>query len=132
MCLDFHWSNNNRYPPHFQHKSKKRSPEDDRGFFHMLGQQLSTVFSGSRQAGAHSVRWDGKNAKTPAVPAGIYVLRTFCRGAEVHQKDHPAQVIFFGQVKPPRSIEDCGAVFIAGLDAWQPVLGNLFTIYRAL
>jgi flagellar hook assembly protein FlgD len=43
--------------------------------FNMLGQQVRTVFSGSRQAGAYSVRWDGKNAKGQAVPAGVYVLR---------------------------------------------------------
>jgi len=43
--------------------------------YNMLGQQVSTVFSGSRQAGAYSVRWDGKNAKGQAVPAGVYVLR---------------------------------------------------------
>ncbi|MDO9390741.1 MAG: LamG-like jellyroll fold domain-containing protein [bacterium] len=43
--------------------------------YNMLGQQVRTVFSGSRQAGAYSLRWDGNNAQGQAVPAGVYVLR---------------------------------------------------------
>jgi len=43
--------------------------------YNMLGQHVSTVFSGSRQAGAYSLRWDGKNARGQAVPAGVYMLR---------------------------------------------------------
>ncbi|MBI5805361.1 T9SS type A sorting domain-containing protein [candidate division TA06 bacterium] len=53
--------------------------------YNMLGQQVRTVFSGSRQAGAYSVRWDGRNAKGQAVPAGVYVLK-FSAGEQMFTK----------------------------------------------
>ncbi|MFQ5637514.1 MAG: FlgD immunoglobulin-like domain containing protein [bacterium] len=43
--------------------------------YNLLGQKIRTLFSGLRQAGSHTIQWDGLNDRGQQVAAGIYFLR---------------------------------------------------------
>ena len=39
----------------------------------MLGQKVRTLVSGSRNAGTHTFKWDGRDNSSKAVSAGVYM-----------------------------------------------------------
>jgi len=43
--------------------------------YNVLGQEIKTIFEGSKQAGRHYFKWDGTNYLNQQVAAGIYLYR---------------------------------------------------------
>jgi len=48
--------------------------------FNMDGQHVATLAQGQRQAGAYTLRWDGRDNKGQAVASGIYLYRLRAEG----------------------------------------------------
>jgi flagellar hook assembly protein FlgD len=46
----------------------------------MDGQHVATLAQGQRQAGAYTLRWDGRDNKGQAVASGIYLYRLRAEG----------------------------------------------------
>jgi hypothetical protein len=51
------------------------------GVYDVRGRRIRRLSDGLRNAGSHSVRWDGKDAFGTAVPSGIYICRMEVRSA---------------------------------------------------
>ena len=49
--------------------------------FNLLGQRLATLVDGARSAGAHTARWDARDASGYGVAAGVYIYRLTAGGA---------------------------------------------------
>ena len=45
--------------------------------YNSRGQKVVTLFNGKRTAGAHTVRWDGKNEQGREMSSGVYLLQIF-------------------------------------------------------
>ncbi|MBN1543108.1 carboxypeptidase regulatory-like domain-containing protein [candidate division KSB1 bacterium] len=43
--------------------------------YNILGQPVKNLYSGSLEAGSHSLSWDGRNERDLAVPSGVYFYR---------------------------------------------------------
>jgi len=43
--------------------------------YNVLGQEIKTIFDGTRETGRHYFRWDGTNYRNQQVAAGIYLFR---------------------------------------------------------
>jgi len=49
--------------------------------YDMLGQQVRELVHGQREAGRHTVIWDGRDAAGQQVGAGVYLCRIVAAGA---------------------------------------------------
>ncbi len=47
--------------------------------YNMLGQKIVTLVNKKQNAGAYSVRWNGRNADDEEVANGVYLLRISAR-----------------------------------------------------
>ena len=84
MEVPFHLSN---YPNPFNPAGAGRSPgteiryqvsgdiEVDLSIYNIRGQLIKTLVNELRQAGEHSVIWDGSDQFNHSVPSGIYLYR---------------------------------------------------------
>ncbi|MEE9169702.1 MAG: T9SS type A sorting domain-containing protein [bacterium] len=43
--------------------------------YNLLGEQVRTLISGSREAGAYKITWDGRDDRNMIVAAGIYIYQ---------------------------------------------------------
>ena len=53
--------------------------------FDLAGQRVATLARGSRAAGAHRVRWDGRDEAGHRLASGVYLFR-LTSGAELRQR----------------------------------------------
>ena len=53
--------------------------------YNLLGQQVSTLVQGERQAGTHAVEWNGRDAHGRDVSSGVYFYR-FAAGGQVETR----------------------------------------------
>ena len=51
------------------------------GVYSLDGRRVKILESGSREAGVHSVRWDGTDSRGVSVASGLYVVRLRAAGA---------------------------------------------------
>jgi subtilisin family serine protease len=52
-----------------------QSGEVELGIYDLAGRRVRTLVTGAMTAGAHSIRWDGRNDGGAAAPSGLYVYR---------------------------------------------------------
>jgi flagellar hook assembly protein FlgD len=43
--------------------------------YNVLGQEVSTIFNGTKDAGTHSIEWKGTDNNGNRLPSGIYFMR---------------------------------------------------------
>ena len=48
--------------------------------FDASGRLVRTLADGAREAGSHSIEWDGRDADGARVPAGVYYVRAAAEG----------------------------------------------------
>jgi len=51
--------------------------------YNLLGRTVKTLYSGRKQAGTHTVMWDGTGQNNSAAPTGVYIIRLHT-GGKVH------------------------------------------------
>jgi hypothetical protein len=54
--------------------------------YNILGQEVNTLFAGEKQAGRHSLIWNGKDHKARPVPSGIYIYKLNTLNNEISRK----------------------------------------------
>ena len=47
----------------------------DLSIFNLAGQKVATLMDGIRQAGAHTIRWDGRDDSGRELASGVYLYR---------------------------------------------------------
>jgi flagellar hook assembly protein FlgD len=48
--------------------------------YNLHGQEVRTLINGHRNAGFHSVNWDGKDERGQIVPSGVYLYKLRVNG----------------------------------------------------
>ena len=54
--------------------------------FNLIGQRVATLVEGSRDAGMHTARWDGRDDDGRAVASGIYLYKLLTRAGEAETR----------------------------------------------